>query len=315
MSNYCANGKAPTAATVEALSEVTPHIKEGFNMSNSNSDLTISANALTFNFSAQALRVVMRDGEPWFVAADVCAALGIQRTSDAVEKLDSDEKGTDSIRTLGGEQKMLIVNESGLNAIILRCRDAMTPGTPAHKYRKWVTSEVLPAIRKTGRYVEPQPAPSSAREKLNASDSQHMKRIVWFAARNFRQQESASQGIWHHLRQVTHNPAPNAYGVEHIPVLAAELRRVIAISDQVGQITRHVEEQAIKRIFRKGEAAEKVLAHLAVEAARSVQQLREHVAKFPVWMESDLISFTERHPSRDPNHYIQEQPDFFLSVA
>lgn len=73
--------------------------------------------------------------------------------------------------------------------------------------------------------------------------------------------------------------------------------------------------KAIKRIFRKGEAAEKVLAHLAVEAARSVQQLREHVAKFPVWMEGDLISFTERHPSRDPNHCIQEQPDFFLSVA
>ena len=69
-------------------------------MSNSNSDLTISANALTFNFSAQALRVVMRDGEPWFVAADVCAALGIQRTSDAVEKLDGDEKGTDLIHPI-----------------------------------------------------------------------------------------------------------------------------------------------------------------------------------------------------------------------
>ena len=48
---------------------------------------------------------------------------------------------------------------------------------------------------------------------------------------------------------------------------------------------------------------------------RTLRQLRKHVAKFPVWMESDLISFTERHPSRAPNHYIQEQPDFFLSVA
>lgn len=315
MSNYCANGKAPTVTAVEALSEVTPHIKEGFNISNSNSDLTIGANALTFNFSAQALRVVMRDGEPWFVASDVCAAVGIKNHRDSVERLDADEKGVASTDTLGGEQKMLIVNESGLNAIILRCRDAMTPGTPAHKYRKWVTSEVLPAIRKTGRYVEPQPAPSSAREKLNASDNQHMKRIVWFAARNFRQQESASHGIWYHLRQATYNPAPNAYGVEHIPVLAAELRRVISISEQVGQIIRHVEEQAIKRIFRKGESSEKVLAHLAIDAAKRAQQMHKQVAKFRVWMESDLISFTERRPANFPDNYPQEQVDFFLSVA
>ena len=288
-------------------------------MSNSNSDLTIGANALTFNFSAQALRVVMIDGEPWFVAADVCAALGIQRTSDAVEKLDGDEKGTDLIRTPGGAQKMLIVNESGLNAIILRCRDAMTPGTPAHKYRKWVTSEVLPAIRKTGRYVapaaEPQPAPTAAREKINASDNQHMKRIVWLAARNFHRQEAVTQGIWYHLRQVTNNPAPNAYSVDHIPVLAAELRRVISLCDQVGQITRHVEEQAIKRIFRKGETAEKVLSHLALEAAQRVQQMHERIAEFSEWLESDLINFTERLPSRDPHHYAPEQPDFFIGVA
>lgn len=288
-------------------------------MSNSNSDLTIGANALTFNFSAQALRVVMIDGEPWFVAADVCAALGIQRTSDAVEKLDGDEKGTDLIRTPGGAQKMLIVNESGLNAIILRCRDAMMPGTPAHKYRKWVTSEVLPAIRKTGRYVapaaEPRPAPTAAREKINASDNQHMKRIVWLAGRNFHRQEAVTQGIWYHLRQATNNPAPNAYSVDHIPVLAAELRRVISLCDQIGQITRHVEEQAVKRIFRKGETAEKVLAHLAREAARDVQKLHESVAEFPAWMESDLIGFSERQPAHFVSHYTPEQPDFFIGVA
>ena len=108
-----------------------------------------------FNFDSQALRTLTRDGEPWFVAADVCTAIGITNYRNAVEKLDDDEKGVHSVDTLGGQQEMLIVNESGLNAIILRCRDAMTPGTPAHKYRKWVTSEVLPSIRKTGQYTAP----------------------------------------------------------------------------------------------------------------------------------------------------------------
>lgn len=133
------------------------------------------------------------------------APLNLKDVSDAVEKLDADEKGRGSIPTLGGEQKMLIVNESGLNAIILRCRDAMTQGTPAHKYRKWVTSEVLPSIRKTGCYVdpavEPRPAPTAAREKFNASDNHHMKRVVWSVGRNFHRQEAVTQGIWYHLRQ------------------------------------------------------------------------------------------------------------------
>ena len=121
-------------------------------------------NITTFSSSeANPLRVVAINGEPWFVAADVCAAVGISDTSMAVRRLDDDERGTSSVGTLGGTQEMLVVNESGLNAIILRCRDAMTPGTPAHKYRKWVTSEVLPSIRKTGGYTVTggAPAPSA----------------------------------------------------------------------------------------------------------------------------------------------------------
>lgn len=314
MNNYCTNGKAPVGGTTEALSEVTQPLTEGFNMSNSNSDLTIGANALTFNFSAQALRVVMIDGEPWFVASDVCGALAHSDTSMAVRRLDDDEKGTSTVCTPGGDQQMTVINESGLYSLILTSRKP-----EAKKFKKWVTSEVLPAIRKTGRYVapaaEPRPAPTAAREKINASDNQHMKRIVWLAGRNFHRQEAVTQGIWYHLRQVTNNPAPNAYSIDHIPALAAELRRVISLCDQVGQITRHVEEQAVKRIFRKGETAEKVLAHLACEAARDVQKLRESVAEFPVWMESDLIGFSERQPAHFVSHYTSEQPDFFIGVA
>ena len=108
---------------------------------------------LNYDFNNTHLRVVGTFDEPWFVAQDVCDALGLKDVSDAVEKLDADEKGRASIPTLGGPQEMLIVSESGMNAIILRSRDAMTPGTPAHKYRKWVTHEVLPSIRKTGGYI------------------------------------------------------------------------------------------------------------------------------------------------------------------
>ena len=107
----------------------------------------------TFNFESHAVRVVMRDDEPWFVAADVCAALEIANSRDALLKLDADEKGVGLTDTHGGRQQVAIVSESGMYTLVLRCRDAINPGTVPHRFRKWVTSIVLPAIRKTGQFT------------------------------------------------------------------------------------------------------------------------------------------------------------------
>ena len=109
---------------------------------------------LTFNFVTHSVRVVMREDEPWFVAVDVCRVLEYVNVPQAVGKLDDDEKGIYSIDTLGGQQEMLIINESGLYSLILTSRKP-----EAKKFKKWVTSEVLPAIRKTGRYEAPAPIP------------------------------------------------------------------------------------------------------------------------------------------------------------
>ncbi|MBF8274923.1 MAG: PhiV10p23, partial [Magnetococcales bacterium] len=112
-----------------------------------------------FTFDHQQIRIVTRNGEPWFVASEVCKAIGETNTGDATAKLDPDEKGLEKIPTLGGQQNMVVVSESGLNIIILRCHDAIVPGTAAHRFRKWVTSEVLPSIRKTGQYQLPHVTP------------------------------------------------------------------------------------------------------------------------------------------------------------
>lgn len=93
------------------------------------------------------VRVVERSGEPWFVAADVCRALGLDSTGKALTRLDDDEKGVNSIHTLGGSQMMTIINESGLYALVLCSRKP-----EAKAFKRWVTHEVLPAIRRTGRY-------------------------------------------------------------------------------------------------------------------------------------------------------------------
>lgn len=98
--------------------------------------------------AAAAVRVVGTADAPWFVAKDVCAALGIANYRDAVSSLEEDEKGVALTDTLGGAQEMATVNESGLYALIFRSRKEQ-----ARVFRKWVTSEVLPQIRKAGRYA------------------------------------------------------------------------------------------------------------------------------------------------------------------
>lgn len=89
------------------------------------------------------LRVVDQGDDPWFVAKDVCSVLGIKNVSQAVENLDSDEKGICSTYTLGGPQESVVVSEGGLYTLIMRSRAAVTPGTIQHRFRKWVTGEVL----------------------------------------------------------------------------------------------------------------------------------------------------------------------------
>ena len=93
------------------------------------------------------IRTEMIDNEPWFVAKDICDSLGIGNSRKATSLLDEFEKRVSLIVTPGGEQQMTIVNESGLYNLIFQSRKP-----EARKFRKWVTSEVLPEIRRSGSY-------------------------------------------------------------------------------------------------------------------------------------------------------------------
>lgn len=102
-----------------------------------------------FNFSQEKtpIRVQLINSEPWFVAKDVCEVLGHSNHKMAVKSLDEDEKGVSSVYSLGGNQQTTVVSESGLYSLIFQSRKP-----EAKKFRKWVTAEVLPSIRKKGYY-------------------------------------------------------------------------------------------------------------------------------------------------------------------
>lgn len=112
---------------------------------------TATSNVIPFKFGKRQVRTLLIDDQPWFVAADVSSALEYRIAGDMTRNLDEDEKGTQIVRTPGGDQEMLVINESGLYSAILRSRKA-----EAKRFKKWVTSEVLPAIRKHGRYEDTQ---------------------------------------------------------------------------------------------------------------------------------------------------------------
>lgn len=119
-----------------------------------------------FNYHDNKVRTVERGGEPWFVLKDICGVLGISKYRDVVERLDPDERGPVKVDTPGGVQEMVAVNESGLYNVILR-----SDKPEARPFRKWVTAEVLPAIRKTGGYSSQgdQAKAALAEAKLNNS--------------------------------------------------------------------------------------------------------------------------------------------------
>lgn len=114
---------------------------------------------------SQPVRTVTIDGEPWFVAKDVCDVLDHSNSRRALDALDNDEKGVTKVYTLGGQQSVNIVSESGLYALVMRSNKP-----EAKAFRKWITGTVLPAIRKTGSYAH-------GEEHLDPSAPDYMDRL------------------------------------------------------------------------------------------------------------------------------------------
>ncbi|MBL8445658.1 MAG: Bro-N domain-containing protein [Zoogloeaceae bacterium] len=245
-----------------------------------------------FNFISQTLRVILRNGEPWFVAADVCAALTIGNNRDATARLDDDERGVGIIDTPSGQQEMTIINESGLYSLILTSRKP-----EAKKFKKWVTSEVLPAIRKTGSYhaTPPQPTPDAALEVLNAKDMGNLTRLVWLVCNGLSHENAWSQAVWYRLRQATGTPAPNRFKVRDLPILAAEIRRSFALTNALKAAQTEAAGLLMKRVLRGGEPEAALLAQARqalIDATQADAAALEQ--RLERWHDADIAKLTER---------------------
>lgn len=112
----------------------------------------MSTDLMPFVYADTAVRVIVINGAPWFVLADLCAVLAIRNGRDVAARLADDQKGVGQIDTPGGRQQMTVVNESGMYEVVIR-----SDKPEAVAFRRWITGEVLPAIRRTGSYVADHP--------------------------------------------------------------------------------------------------------------------------------------------------------------
>ena len=202
--------------------------------------------SLTFSFSTLPLRVVVKDGNPWFVAADVCRALTIGNSRMAMERLDDDERGVSSIDTPYGTQQMGVVNESGLYSLILGSRKP-----EAKRFKKWVTAEVLPAIRKTGRYEHPTPEPIPSDEQdLSPSDMQAIRDSIDSVSSLFHWHKAWRMGMWHHLRAATGVASPKPFKLAHAPLITRELWKMRMVAARMSNAFADAESKCIKEVLR-----------------------------------------------------------------
>lgn len=233
---------------------------------------------IEFAFDDKPVRVVLVNGEPWWVASDIAASLEYRIAGDMTRNLDEDEKGTQIVRTLGGEQEMLIINESGLYSAILRSRKAS-----AKRFKKWVTAEVLPSIRKHGGYM----MPSAQHEDAPAPLAAHVEadQIV-SAGRVFRSLYTVgrSMGMARRLAATRANQAAErATGVD----LAAELNAsqwldgpdLPAPQRKQYELQQRIRAHLVANNWPQGFSAQQLIEALALVNDRATQTAVGHCLK------------------------------------
>lgn len=184
-----------------------------------------------FPATGQEVRAVVDDG-PWWVAADVCAVLAHSNPTMAVAGLDEDERGLRIVETPSGQQQMVVINEAGLYSLILRSRKP-----EAKAFKRWVTHEVLPAVRQTGRYESAPALPRTYADALRelaatVEEAERTKSELAIAAPKAQSWDTLASGDGDYA------VADAAKILSRDPVIALGERRLFAVLSDQGWIYR-----------------------------------------------------------------------------
>lgn len=170
------------------------------------------------------IRTMVIDGEPWFVGKDVAEALGYERPTDTVRKrVDDEDRGISKMETPSGKQEMTIINESGIYTLVLGSKLES-----AKRFKRWVTSEVLPSIRKNGGYITGQE--NMTPEQIMAAGLQAAQKIIDSKNQQIEAQKTDIQ------RMKPKEIFADAVSASHTSILIGALAKIISQNGvQIGQ--------------------------------------------------------------------------------
>ena len=168
---------------------------------------------IPFQYEGAPVRVVEHDGEPWFVAKDVCDVLSIANSRDALARLDDDEKGVGTADTPGGIQQVAIISEPGVYAV------AMTSRKPQAKpFVHWLSHDVIPSIRKHGVYATP-----DAVEKMLADPDVMIQALTSLKEERAKRAELEAQAKANHPKVLF----ADAVATSHTAILVGDLAKIL----------------------------------------------------------------------------------------
>lgn len=139
--------------------------------------------------------------------------------------------------------------------------------------------------------------PQAAREVLSGRDMAALTRVVWFIARGMGRETTWTQGIWYHLRAALDNPAPNPWYVDQLPDIAVNLRRLLIETEAVRTLVNRIEVEAVRRLLRRGESAERVLLDMQRLAEKEMDAVGRQIDELPSWLGSDIKAICDRSMS------------------
>ena len=208
--------------------------------------MNAQSSIIPFTFeNLSIVRTVLINNEPWFVVKDICSVLNILNPSVSVKVVDEDSRAKFN---LGRQGETWIVNESGLYTLILRCDDAIKTGTTAYKFRRWVTFELIPSIRKTGHYEVIQ---HDKGNEFKDKEMQIIKDFLYRISNQIGYRQCFINACWYSLRQITGVKSPGKFRYSDVQVLMSELKRICFVTECYNNARREAEEAMFKKIIRQ----------------------------------------------------------------
>ncbi|ECK6866857.1 Bro-N domain-containing protein [Salmonella enterica] len=240
-----------------------------------------------FYFHNSSVRIQVIDGEPWFCLSDVAKILEIKNSRDLLSK-QLDKDGVDKIYiidSLSRKQEAAFINEPNLYRVIFRSNKP-----EAKQFQDWVFNDVLPTIRKTGRYQKQPPS-----EPLNSNDMSNLKRLVWMMTGNMKFENAWNAGVWYALRSATGRPSPQPFSVDDLPALGEECRRIMKITAAVHSAVFDFEKEVIRKVVRKCGAIEPVLNEMRIKLLELQEQESQGVLMIDKLSEHGVKSLINRN--------------------